>query len=72
MDVEDATIIGIITGIPITILAIGINVYYIPTLPTPLQIPFFLYLVLATGLTYSYCFSIAHSMLIRSNSERDD
>lgn len=72
MDVENSTIIGIIMGIPIAIVAITVTVFYIPTLPRLLQIPFLLYLALATGLVQCYCCSIAYNLLIRSNSKRDD
>lgn len=71
MDVEDTTIIGIIMGIPIAIIAITIIVFFVPTLPKHLHFPFLLYLAIATGLVQVYCCSIAHNMLIRSNSEHD-
>lgn len=72
MEVEDTTIIGLIIGIPIAIIAIAINLFYLPTLPTHLHLPFLLYFAIATGLVQCWCCVIAHNMLIRSNSERDD
>lgn len=71
MDVENTTIIGIIMGIPIAIIAITVTAFYIPTLPSHLQTPFLLYLVMVTGLVQCCCCSIAHNLLIRSNSEHD-